>query len=214
MRNFILSIAIYFLTQSAFAGNGIVVQQKYVGNGTNANIVVTWHITADNCKMTMKFGDDKVKSSITHFIPQNGNLLMYAEGEVPQGTKKTYFSTPIDKIKSPADANPSRVAVTKTGETKELGGFVCEKYIVKTNKSEAEIWVTKTVKFDLYKFYPYFPGNTDLMALHAENIQGVPLESVTKDLTGKVISRYELLSAQEKNLGETDFKVPAEYSAP
>ena len=51
------------------------------------------------------------------------------------------------------------------------------------------------------------------MGLSQEGLQGVPLESVTKDNGGQVVSSYSLISAKNAELNTGDFTVPADYKS-
>jgi len=200
---------------NAFAGKGIVVEQKLVTEHSGASIGVTWYVSDNGCKMKLTFGDDKVKNSTTYFIPntQTGSLYMYNDAAVPAGVNKTYYSTPVSSITADKIKDGSSLTVTKTGETKEIGGFTCEKIIITTTTTETETWVTKDFKPDFYKYYAYFRNSYELAGLSQEKIKGVPLQSVTKDLSGKVISQTNFVSATKTDLKETEFTVPSDYVA-
>jgi hypothetical protein len=138
-------------------------------------------------------------------------LLMYAEGAVPAGAQKAYYSIPTQNIKADKQIDISRVKVERTGEMKTIMGVPCEKIIGRTNKTITEMWVTTVFKTDYYLFYPFFQNSFELLVLNEEKIQGFPLSSVTKDLTGKLIISTEVVSASITNLSASDFMVPAEY---
>jgi hypothetical protein len=213
MKKILSIVFIIAVSTNLFATQGLVVTQKYTdASAKGATIQVTWYVTADQCKMKMSYADDKLNSN-TYFIPDvaASKLLTYSDGQVPGATGNRYFSVPLQSIK-PA-INVSRVSVTQTGETKPVGGILCQKVIVKTNISVTEMWVTQNFKADFYKFFPFFQNSFELMALNQESLQGVPLESVTKDLGGKVISSYQLVSASESDLTSADLSVPAGYQS-
>ncbi|MDB5281355.1 MAG: hypothetical protein JWO06_430 [Bacteroidota bacterium] len=212
MKKIFSIVFLLAFTASLFAANGIVVTQKYAGVAEKGSVTVTWYVTATQCKMKMDFQSADVTST-TWFIPDlsTGNLLTYGEGPVPAKVSKTYYSIPAKSIQS--NLNVSRVSVNRTGETKTLMGMLCEKVIVKTNKTITEMWVTKDFKADYYKYYAFFQSSYELMGLSEESLQGFPLESVTKDLTGNVITSLNLTSAKSSDLTSADFNVPADYKA-
>ena len=210
----IFSIAFsLFLYGSLFAGKGLVITQKYNDPATKGeSITVTWYVTETQCKLKMSVADDKINTN-TFFIPDvaGAKLMMYSDGTPPAGGKRTYYTMPVQSIKSNIEV--SRVSVNKTGSIKTIGGFVCEQLIIKTNRSTTEMWVTKDFRADLYKFYPFFQSSYELLGLNQESIQGVPLESVTKDNGGAIINSYELVSASNSELGNDAFVVPSEYNS-
>ena len=196
-----------------FASQGMVITQTYTdASNSQAKITVTWYISQTQCKLEMAYADGKVNST-TYFIPDaaSASLLTYSDGAAPGAGQKNYFTIPVQNIKGNADV--SRVNVTHTGETKTLGGILCEKVIIKTNRSTTEMWLTKDFKPDFYKFSPYFQSSIELLGLNQDGLQGVPLESVTKDNGGVVISSYTFVSARNAELSAGDFTVPAEFKS-
>ncbi len=208
---FAIVCSFVLISTGAFASKGLVITQKYTdASGKGATVTVTWYVSQAQCKLKMAYADDKVNSN-NYFIPDaaGGKLLMYSDGVVPGAGQKRYFSVQVQDIKSGIDV--SRVTVNKTGETKTIAGIVCEKVVIKTNRSTTEMWITRDFKADFYKFYPFFQSSYELMGLSQESIQGVPLESVTTDNSGAVINSYQLVSATSADLNPTDFTVPSEY---
>lgn len=199
---------------AAFAAKGYVFTQKYVG-ASNANVTVSWYVTADNCKMKMVFGNQQINSTTWFFPDFAGNqLLSYNEGPVPNGVAKAYYKLPIDKVRVEAGNEATRMVVEKTTESKQIGGLMCNKYVIRTNKTETEVWVTSKFDAAFYRYYPFFKDHSALAGLFDAKVSGFPMESTTKDLTGKVLNAYQFVSATEIELSDIDFKVPTEYKSP
>ncbi len=194
-----------------FAAKGIVVKQKLSKSGSEASVTVSWYITETQCKMKFETTGGKY-SGVTWVIPDvdKGALLMYSETPGSDGIK-TYFSVPLASIKPTTLANVSRVNVLKTGETQTIAGVTCEKMIIKTNLGSTEMWVTSNFKPALYKFYSYFQNSMELLGLNNDNTPGVPVSSVTKDISGKVTESSEAISVTETELNPSDFTVPSDY---
>jgi hypothetical protein len=206
----IISIALLIISFTAlFADKGIVVTQKFSSTDfPKASITVTWYVTETQCKMKMDFRDDKVNTT-TWFIPDvaNGALSSYLEG----GASKIYFSLPASGARPSEMTQVFRVNLEKTGETQSVSGMNCEKMLVKTNRNTTEMWVTTDFQPAYYKFAPFFQSSMELLGLSNNNTPGFPLSSVTKDLSGKVISSSELVSVTQTDLNAADFTVPAGY---
>lgn len=210
IASFIIALVI---AAQVFAGDGIVVQQKYKSSASpNADITVTWYISDNACKMKMELKDKSVTTT-SYFIPDAGSgaLLTYAEGSAPAGQKQTYYSVPLSSIPVTVTAGAGRVKVVKTGETKTISGFVCEKIMVFASDSETEMWVTKDFQPNFYQFYKFFRNDYALLGLNEESIKGVPLQITTKDLSGNVMISATPVSAAKTDLPESTFKVPAGY---
>ena len=212
MKNLFSLIFSLMVSAALFAGKGIVVSQKYNNPDIRGNVTMTWYVSETQCKLKMDFQSADVNTS-TWFIPDltSGRLISFGEGPVPAGLPKTYYSIPVQNVKSTNSV--SRVSINRTGETKTISGMVCEKIVVKTNRNITEMWITTDFKTDLYKYSAFFQNSYELMGLSEESIQGFPLESVTKDNAGKVISSLELASAMQSDLSSKDFTIPADYKA-
>lgn len=202
----------FFATTFCFGGNGLVITQKYFDNNVKQNVTTTWYVSNTECKMKMTFTDEKV-STTNWFVPDyaHHNLLAYTEGNVPAGTKKAYYTIPLQSIQPDKDKDYTRIQTEKTSEQKTIGGKKCEKLIARTNKSITEMWVTTDFTPDYFLSFPFFRNSAELNALYDSNTKGFPMESVTKDLSGRVIYSYTFVSATETNFTPADFQVPAEY---
>ncbi len=212
MKSFFLSLLFVSSAFFSFAGKGVTVQQRYVSPGSDAKITVTWYIQDGKAKMKMDFGDSKVNTS-TFFLPDytNKQLLTYSDGPVPSDVQKAYFAVPLSKLELSKQMDVNRIKIERTGEMKEIGGFKCEKLIMTTNKTITEMWVTKDIKAEFYQNYPFFLNSFELLGLSEEKIKGIPMSSVTKDLSGRVINGYDFVSASTTELSDEDFKVPAGF---
>ena len=211
MKNLFSIVFLLLVSASLFAGQGIIVSQKYNSPENKGTVTLTWYVSETQCKVKMDMQSSEVNAT-SWFIPDlaNSKLLSYGEGPLPAKVPKTYYSIPVQNIKG--TNNASRVSVNRTRETKTISHMTCEKIVVKTNRSTTEMWVTTDFKTDFYKYYGFFQSSYELMGLNEESIQGFPLESVTKDNTGKVISSLELSSVTQSNLSPADFTVPADYT--
>lgn len=214
MNRTLITFILLLFTTAAFAEKGYIITQKFVGI-SKTDISVSWYVSASRCKLKMLLGSGS-QTSTTYFIPDitNAQLLTYNESPVVAGATKAFYKLPVDKVSASKDASVARITVTKTGENKEIGGLSCEKIIVKTDKHETEVWVSKKFTPEFYKYYPFFKDHYALAGLSEEKLKGFPLESVTKDLSGNVISAYQFVSATEAEFTDEDFKVPAEYKSP
>lgn len=215
MKRILITTLLSAILLTGFAEKGWVFTQKFESaNAKGQNVTVSWYVTSQHCKMKMEFSDEKVKS-VNWFIADAAHhqLLSYSEGAVPAGAQKAFFAIPVQDIRADKSTEVSRVTVEATGETKNVSGLLCEKVLMKTNKNVTEMWVSKDFKPSFYQFYPFFQNSLELMALNEEKMQGFPVTSTTKDNSGKVVSAYQLISAQPSELSAADFQVPAEYKS-
>jgi hypothetical protein len=211
MKKILSVVFAVVISTGLFATKGLVITQKYTdATAKGAAITMTWYVTETQCKMKMSYADGDVNSN-TYFIPDiaGAKLLTYSDGVAPGGGERKFYSVPVQGIKPAIEV--SRVSVNQTGETKTIGGMLCQKVIIKTNRTTTEMWITQDFKADFYKFYPFFQSSYELLGLNDQSLQGVPLESVTKDNGGTVISSLQLVTVTNSDLSAGDFTVPAEY---
>lgn len=207
MKRIIVASFFLFLAASSFAAKGYAITQKFK-SASNAEVTVTWYVTDDKCKMKMVFGVEG-KQSTAWFIPDltTGELLTYNEANVAPGKEKMYTAIPLSSI----TGSVANVSVHKTDETKDFGGLACEEFVMQSGTSETEVWVSKKFSPAFYKYYAFFKDHIAVTGLNQQRAKGFPMQAVTKDASGKVVNGYYFVSAQEVELSDADFKVPAEY---
>lgn len=206
-----ISIFVLVLTTTiVFAAKGIILTQKYVTGNSGQQISVTWFITDSQCKLKMQFSDKDVNTT-TYFIPdlKSNRLLTYSDGPTPAGVTNTYYSLPVQNIQSHVETS----TVQRTGETKSINGFNCEKIIASTANGSTEMWVTKDLSVAFYKFASFFKSSSELKALSENKITGVPLASVTKNISGNTSTAYELVSVVSSEISDSEFVIPSEYKS-
>lgn len=211
MKKCLVFLYLLIATSALFAGKGLIVTQNYTTANSGQHITVTWYITDTHCKMKMLYSDKDVNTT-TFFIPDvsTGKLLSYNDAAVPAGVPRAYFALPVQNIKSAAAVV---LTVEKTGEVKNIGGVKCEKVIAKTASTITEMWLATEGAINCSKFAAYFKSSNEFTALAQANIAGFPVESVTKDGSGNIISSYSAVSVSSTEIGDGEFKVPADYKS-
>ncbi|RTZ99852.1 MAG: hypothetical protein DSY90_00090 [Deltaproteobacteria bacterium] len=112
-----------------------------------------------------------------------------------------------------------RLTVVPTGETKEIAGYPCRKYLVKIMMMHSEYWVSKKV-----------PGYAELMTIGKKvaglfnrnpmlkqmniaammtDLDGFPVKTVTSMMNGQTTTT--LTKIEQKALAENLFQIPAGY---
>lgn len=97
----------------------------------------------DNSKTEMKMGSIMTNTSVINGEEKKGLMLM--SGIV--GNKAVPMSEEEINENQPQEGEESDVEVEKTGETKEIAGYKCEKVIITTEEGDAMImWVTDKIE--------------------------------------------------------------------
>lgn len=194
-----------------FAAKGLIVAQKYNTGKASEQVTVTWYITETQCKLKMQFGDKEIQPINSFFLPdiQNHKFYTYSDGVTATGGTKTYYTIPVSSIQDNANA----ASLERTGVTKIISGYNCEKMLVSAAGKQTEMWVTKDFPAQMFRFAAFFKSSTELKGLASNHTPGVPLVSVTKGNTGQVVNSYELISVTTAEIPESEFAVPSEYKS-
>ncbi len=96
----------------------------------------------------------------------------------------------------------------KTGDSKVIHGFRCEKYYKADESEEAEMWVTE----ELGKFlFMQNVKQTESLMSEIANKNFFPMLVISKDKKSGEISRFEVTEVLKTSLGEELFEAPEGY---
>lgn len=108
----------------------------------------TMTFAGDNSKTEMKMGSVMTNTTIINGEEKKGLMLMsgmVGNKAVPMSEEEINENKQDQSEES--DSEESDVEVEKTGDTKEIAGYNCEKVIITTEKGDAMImWVTDEIK--------------------------------------------------------------------
>jgi hypothetical protein len=189
----ILSILLFL-----FAGN-IFAQKAFEGK-------VVFNVQANGEKQVMDYyaKDNKFRME----VPNQGGYIIFdskaSKMYILMDAQKMYMETPIDASNSTESAG----SIKKTGETKKILGYDCEKFLFDQDASKGESWMTK----DLGSFM-FFTESQQGMADWQKEILNegyFPLE-VTEYSNGKVESSYNVTEVTPQELSSDMFTIPSSY---
>ena len=141
-------------------------------------------------------------------VPEQGGYIIFdskaSKMYIVMDEQKMYMETAIDQ----SNSDKSTGSITKTGETKKILGFECEKFLFDQDGSKGESWMTK----DLGAFM-FFTESQQGMADWQKEILNegyFPLQ-VTEYSNGKVESSYNVTEVTPKALSSEMFAIPSSY---
>jgi hypothetical protein len=201
MRTYILTILWLFAASIAYSQSfeGIIEMSKESG-GIQQNI--KWYIRKD--KIAFEISTSKGDPAMYRFVPQpeKGNLLIISadnskmEAPNDQNTITTNFDTRALQIEEKG-TGPSSLP-----EFREV-----QKWAIRNgspNTAEADISPEIDVNFS--KYAAYFKDDYALQALAQSRRLGFPLNAVTRDKNGNVISRLRVTKVTRTKVGDQYFK--------
>ena len=206
MKKLLFLLAMCALVNSSFAFDGVVSIQ-FKGNAKE-DFKLTWHITDAKCRLDMLYTGAESTGKPTVFLPGNGanKVIMYNSNAATAQDYKYYDAT-VEKV--PVLDN---YKVTATNETKTIGGFMCVKYIFKSDNGKVvESWIAKDINVDWSNYAIAFRTITELQIMAKYDVKGFPLESTIKDASG-VVTSYTLNYAKKETQAADLFLLPVGYS--
>jgi hypothetical protein len=191
---FLISFVPYLSAQSF---EGIIETKQVDANGLSHDI--TWYIKKDKIAFELKGDKNAIKM---RFIPQpklNSMILVLTgpEGESKSEVNAKDISSEIDMSRSEVKDNGVR-NLQEYGEVNVL--------LITTPTTITETEVSKMIDVNLSIFAPFFKNDYALLSLIKSGQNGFPLNSITKDKNGKVISKTTIVSIRKIPVSETYFK--------
>lgn len=182
---------------SAQSFEGIIETKQVDANGLSHDI--TWYIKKDKIAFELKGDKNAIKM---RFIPQpklNSMILVLTgpEGESKSEVNAKDISSEIDMSRSEVKDNGVR-NLQEYGEVNVL--------LITTPTTITETEVSKMIDVNLSIFAPFFKNDYALLSLIKSGQNGFPLNSITKDKNGKVISKTTIVSIRKIPVSETYFK--------
>lgn len=175
------------------------------GDGT---MFMNYYAKGGLVRVDMEVAEGKVFSSIIDPVKRETTMLMTEQ--------KMYMVHQMPPAQDPkAPASPSKdTEFIRTGETETILGYKCEKIIVKSKDSEAEIWGAEGLgmfqsmgnRGPMGRPAPKSAWET-AMAEHGF----FPLRMVAHDKSGKEQMRMEAVAIDPKSLDDSLFVPPADF---
>lgn len=186
---------------NAFGFEGSIKQTVKNYNGTGTTVNMTWYLGPHNCRVDMSASGKDVNSNTVLILdPSSKMLKTYETGGNGQ---KLYFQVDASGIAG----NMSVISVSVTQETKQIGGFKCEKWVVVTSAGVYNVWITKDIDFDWSAYKDFFKTSVEIQALAMQGVKGFAM--LTEPANGNSAATVETVSAQ--TMTSNTFTVPSEY---
>ena len=210
-----LLVSIIFMMSITVYTDFITAQEVFKGT-------VTYELSTDDGEFPLKLttNGDKVKASVTMAMgtmdmitdknAKDQTMVMHSQKMYMQLTTqrlekmKTMMSSMGKGFQAPIITEPVR-----TGETKKILNYICEKMVDKSDGNTTEIWVTDKIGYLAFIGSPIIPLPS---LLNSDAATFFPLEIRSINSDGDTIMK---LTAQEiitEKPIDAEFAVPADYS--
>ena len=127
--------------------------------------------------------------------------------------QKMYMEFPTDKLNGNKSENMKKGDFTKTGETKVINGYKCEKWTYKSEEGNGDVWMTKDLGSFMLFSNPMGRGHSDQpqWVKDLANEGYFPMLVKMYDTSGKENGTMEVTSVDKKKLDSNLFEVPSDY---
>lgn len=125
--------------------------------------------------------------------------------------QKMYMEMPLNDLDSESyfEEGSSPAKINKTGETKTINGYKCEKWVIEDEGLTTEAWITNELGGFLFLGNPMAGGGSDWTSkLSAQNFFPM-LAEVYK--SGKHINTFEVLEISPQKLDNSLFSAPSGF---
>ena len=144
---------------------------------------------------------DKKNKKMLMVMP---SMKMYMEFPMNMDFEGNNESDATDK-----KSNPDFV---KTGETKTINGYKCEKWVIKEGDKTSDAWMTKDLGGFIFFQSPMGHHQKQKWQEDIENSGYFPMLVVEKDSDGNETGKFEVKSVEKKSLDNSFFTVPEGYN--
>lgn len=166
----------------------------------------------EHLKMDMKYF---IKGN--HFraeLPsQEGMSILISDGKtsymlIPD-IKKYLDLSGFESEVNKEDNTEENIAKSKTGETKEILGHKCEKYVFKETDDISEVWITKELGTFMFAATPM---EKSIVNNNIFKDGFFPLEIVIKEANGKETGKVYATKIEKRKIEDKMFEIPSDYT--
>jgi hypothetical protein len=159
---------------------------------------VTWYIKKDKIAFEIKTISDNGSLKM-RFVPQpqQDNMLMIINNSEKKEIASRDISGDIDLSNAEVSTNGSK-------ESAEFGKV--DLLVISTTEMSTEVEVVREIDVDLSKYAAFLKNDYGIQALIQSKQIGFPLNSVTKDKSGKVISQTKVKSVKKQKVSDDYFQ--------
>lgn len=188
-----LTLILLFLSTNSFA------QTAFQGK-------VVFNLETDGQKQVMDYYAKDKKFRME--VPDQGGYILF-----DSQTMNMYIVMDEQKMYMVSSMNSSSAgsagSITKTGETKKILGYDCEKFMFVQDGSKGESWMTK----DLGSFMFFGQSQKEIADWQKEILDEgyFPLQVTEYDDNGNVESAYNVVEVTPQELSSDMFAVPSSY---
>lgn len=197
-------ILVLFIYTGAIAQDfeGVIEMTQETANGLKYDL--KWFIKKDQIAYEISSQSARSAQTQLRFVPQpkKNRMLMIAHSD--QGDNKSEIAA--TDISAPPGFNFENVTIEEGAETSSDDFKKIQHLVVKNEKLSTTVEVTPDININFKEYAAYFKADYGIYALVKSGKKGFPLNSVTKDATGNIISKTTLKSVKKIKVSDKYFQ--------
>jgi hypothetical protein len=123
--------------------------------------------------------------------------------------EKKYTEVPVMNLSGEPDENDDSGKITKTGETRQIHGYTCEKWVYTNGNERTETWVTNQLGLTFVDLFNPMVGMSLAQGQHKLSDYFPMLITYSKKTKTETI--MEVTAVEKRPLNDNLFAVPAGY---
>lgn len=176
---------------------GIIEMHQITSNGLEYDL--KWYIKEG--KIAYELSSESSRGAVQmRFVPQkNSNSMLMVSGN-------TKTEIPSSDITAPIGFSMVGAKLQDKGSVSNKDFQMVKNWQISTEEIIAQVEVTTDVKINFSEYKEFFKSDYGLCALAESGKSGFPLNSITKDKTGKILTKTTLKKVTRTPVAESFFK--------
>ncbi|MCP4438990.1 MAG: DUF4412 domain-containing protein [Aureispira sp.] len=202
------SIFVYIIAMCVYVGataqdfEGIIEMTQETANGLKYDL--KWFIKKDQIAYEISSTSARSAQTQLRFVPQPKKNTMLMITHSDQGDNKSEIAT--TDITAPPGFNFDDVTIEEGEESSSDDFKKIQQLVVKNEKLSTEVDVTSDININFKEYAAYFKADYGIYALVKSGKKGFPLNSVTKDALGNILSKTTLKSVKRMKVSDKYFQ--------
>ncbi|MCZ7601860.1 MAG: DUF4412 domain-containing protein [Ignavibacteriales bacterium] len=190
-----------------FLGSIILSAQSFEG-------FVKYKMTSDGESMFMNYYKKGENVRMEPEMEEMAGAVLFKEGKtyMLMPTQNMYMEFDMEKFEDLAEETESNFKEPiKTGETKDILGYSCEKWIFEDEEFTTEVWAAKGLGEFIFMSMPM--GDQEMPSWYKDLSAGgfFPMHIIAKDKSGKDDGSMEVVEIKEQSVPASMFEIPSNY---
>lgn len=181
--------------------------------GKETNATIQYHFSKWKTAVEPKLDDSGDQVKMIFDLQNRKSILLMTDKKGQKSgiiTKMNKYSFKSDKLDDKVEQVIEGTTYKRTGETKMIEGYLCEKWVIANDDGETESWITDKVDFNMANAFGFLaagasvPGAKSTQYKQLENMRGFSLETIHTSKNGEK-TFMKITNIREGDVGDAPF---------